>query len=366
MRFRSIRARKFRNFAFLEAAFPGGAQFVRGNNGQGKTNLLEALGLVTSLRSFRTSDSSALIRWNTHPPEALLLYELEHEQLGETILEIRIQPGSKRILLDGNPVRRMGEILGSFPTITFSSQDIQILRGAPSLRRRLMDMMFVVMDTGYYTLLTRYYKALKARNALLKGGAPAAHRRPFENQLIEGGWELTHLRGRLLEAFGQHFRTAYAGISGTDETPELAYHPSIHTDGPTAYEAAFLASANRDRETGTTNRGPHRDDLRFRLLGHPAREFASEGQQRGLVLALRMGLVDWYRMRGGTPPVILADDIVGELDPSRRRGFWQMLGTGSQIIATGTTFPGEDASRSWSLWEMQDGELAAMEAEAGK
>lgn len=366
MRFKSIRARQFRNFAFLEATFPAGSQFIEGDNGQGKTNLLEALGLVTSLRSFRTSENAALVRWKTLPQEALLLYELEHEQLGETTLELRIQPGSKRILLDGNPVRRMSEILGSFPTITFSSQDIQILRGAPSLRRRLMDMMFVVMDSGYYLLLTRYYKALKARNALLKGGAPAAHRRPFENQLIEGGWELTRLRGELLKAFGEHFRGAYAGISGKDEAPELVYHPSIHADGPGAYEAAFLASANRDRETGTTNRGPHRDDLRFRLLGHTAREFASEGQQRGLVLALRMGLVAWYRMRGGTPPVILADDIVGELDPSRRRGFWQMLGNGSQIIATGTTFPGEDASRRWSRWEMQGGELAGIEPEGGK
>lgn len=366
MRFKKIRVRQFRNFAFLEAAFTEGAQFIRGNNGQGKTNLLEALGLVTSLRSFRTNENSALVRWKALPPEAHLLYELEHEQLGETTLEVRIQSGSKRILLDGNPVRRMSEILGSFPTITFSSQDIQILRGAPSLRRRLMDMMFVVMDSGYYVLLTRYYKALKARNALLKAGAPDAQQGSFESQLIEGGWKLTRLRGELLKAFSEHFGRAYAGISGTDEAPELVYHPSIDVDGRAAYEAAFLASTNRDRETGTTNRGPHRDDLRFRLLGHTAREFASEGQQRGLVLALRMGLVDWYRMRGGTPPVILADDIVGELDPSRRRGFWEMLGSGSQIIATGTAFPGEDASRRWSHWKMEGGELSGIDLEVRK
>jgi DNA replication and repair protein RecF len=357
MRFLQVRARNFRNFPMLEAAFPEGAQFIRGKNGQGKTNLLEALGLVTSLRSFRTTEIPALIRWEVQPREAILVYELTHEQLGETTLEIRLRPGSKKVFLDGNPVRRMSEILGRFPTVTFSSQDIQILRGSPSLRRRVMDMMFVVMDPAYYGILTRYYQALKARNALLKQGAPGAQRRPFEDQLIREGWELTQARRELTQVFHPHFDAAYAGISGVEEFPELAYEPSIAEADAAAYESVFQASWNRDRDTATTNRGPHRDDLGFRLQGHPAREFASEGQQRGIVLALRMGLVGWYRKVGGTPPVILADDIVGELDAGRKRGFWSTLGTESQVIATGTAFPGEDDVHSWVRWRMEQGAL---------
>lgn len=357
MRFHRLRARDFRNFELLEAEFGGAAEFIRGRNGQGKTNLLEALGLVTSLRSFRTSEVPALIRWNSQPREAVLVYELQHEQQGETVLEIRLRPGSKQVFLDGNPVRRMNEILGLFPTITFSSQDIQILRGSPSLRRRLMDLMFVVMDPGYYALLTRYYKALKARNALLKQLAPASQRRPFEEPLIASGWELTDARRRLLATFRPHFLEAYAGISGVEEQPALDYQPSISAAGPDAYAATFMEAAHRDRETGTTNRGPHRDELGISLQEHAAREFASEGQQRGLVLALRMGLVDWYRARGGTPPVILADDIVGELDAGRRRGFWSMLHPESQIIATGTAWPAEDSHHNWTQWEMENGRL---------
>jgi DNA replication and repair protein RecF len=341
----------------LEAAFPEGAQFICGQNGQGKTNLLEALGLVTSLRSFRTTEIPALIRWEVQPREATLVYELSHDLLGETTLEIRLRPGSKKVFLDGNPVRRMSEILGQFPTVTFSSQDIQILRGSPSLRRRVMDMMFVVMDSAYYGILTRYYQALKSRNALLKQGAPGSQRRPFEEQLIREGWELTRMRRDLTARFHPHFESAYAGISGVEEFPELAYEPSIDEGDAGAYESAFQASWNRDRDTATTNRGPHRDDLGFRLQGHAAREFASEGQQRGIVLALRMGLVGWYRKAGGTPPVILADDIVGELDSSRKRGFWGALGTESQVIATGTAFPGEDDVHNWIRWRMEQGEL---------
>jgi len=358
MRFHRVRAANFRNFALLESVFPEGAQFICGRNGQGKTNLLEALSLVTSLRSFRTSEIPALIRWDSQPRECILVYEIEHEQLGETVLEVRLRPGSKQVFMDGNPVRKLSDILGTFPTITFSSQDIQILRGSPGLRRRMMDLMFVVMDPAYYSVLTRYHQALKSRNALLKQRGSAAQRRPFEDLLIREGWCLMDMRRRLLEVFNPHFQAAYSGISGVEEAPALEYQPSVQAGNAGEYEESFISQLRRDQESGTTNRGPHRDDLEFRLLEHTAREFASEGQQRGLVLALRMGMVGWYRQRGGTPPVILADDIVGELDTGRRQGFWRMLGSESQIIATGTTFPREDDFHNWVHWTMEDGRVS--------
>jgi DNA replication and repair protein RecF len=363
MRFQGFRAVNFRNFEQIGANFPAGAQFICGRNGQGKTNLLEALGYVTSLRSFRISETSALIRWEAQPRETAMVYDIDHDNLGQTTLEIRLKPGSKQVFLDGSPVRKLSEILGYFPTITFSSQDIQILRGSPSLRRRMMDMMFVMMDPAYYGTLTRYFRALKSRNALLKQRAPSNQLKPFEDCLVQEGWSLMALRRQLLDTFLPHFASSYRGISGVEEQPVLVYKGSIDAEDPDAYEHAFLTCKRRDVETATTNKGPHRDDLEIRLQEHTARDFASEGQQRGLVLALRMGMVAWYRQAGGTHPVILADDIVGELDAGRRRGFWRMLGTECQILATGTAFPLEDDFHQWNNWNMEDGQLSLAEKE---
>jgi len=357
MRFRHFRTLNFRNFRLLQVAFPAGNSFICGRNGQGKTNLLEALGFATSLRSFRTTDTSALMRWEAKPRQATLVYEIEHPENGDCVLEIQLQKGGKRVLLDGNPVRRLGDIIGHFPTVTFSSHDIQIIRGSPALRRRVMDMMFAVMEPSYLDSLTRYYKALKSRNALLKQRSPESMRRPFDEMTRSHGWEVTRWRAALTETYEPLFMDAYRELSDVEEIPKLTYVPSGDASGEEAYFTAFASSLRQDEETGITRRGPHRDDFSLYLQARPARDFASEGQQRGLVLALRMGLVKWYREARRTSPVILADDIVGELDSGRKRGFWKMLGTESQIIATGTVIPGPDAFPDPVNWTMEAGEL---------
>jgi DNA replication and repair protein RecF len=355
--FRRIRAAGFRNFALVEADLGAGSHFIRGENGQGKTNLLEAMAFVSSLRSFRTVETGALIGWEAEPKEAVLLAEIEHDELGDCLLEIRLRNGQKSVLLDGERVERMADFVGRFPTICFSSQDIQLIRGSPAQRRRFLDMMLVVMDPDYIGCLTRYHHALKSRNALLRQRAGAALRRPFEAALAREGADVVARREELLDQFRPHFKAAYATISGIEESPEVLYRATLPCTDADTYAESLQSCSHRDEDMGTTTRGAHRDDLEIRLQGHAAKEFASEGQQRGLVLALRLGLVEWYRNRGGTQPVILADDIVGELDGCRRNGFWAAVGTARQIIATGTHWPEAGTGRNWARWEMEAGRL---------
>ena len=364
MRIRCFRARDFRNLAFAELELGmGGRHYLHGPNGQGKTNLLEGLGLVSSLRSFRTRETRALLREAARPREAQLFHEVETAREGASEVEIRLRPNGKQVVLDGEPLRRMADLLGRFPTLTLSSHDIELLRGSPSLRRRFLDMLLAGIGSGYFDCLTRYHKALQSRNALLKKGAPASLRRPFEEPLIEAGSRLVVLRESLLEAYRPHFQATYARISGVDEQPDLRYRPNLEAADPEAFAHVLAAQEERDRQYGTTTRGPHRDDLELRLEGHPAKEFASEGQQRGLVLALRLALLPWCREEEREEPVVLADDIVGELDERRREGFWELLRPCPQIIATGTASPRGFGGEAWTVWRVRAGEVDPAEGE---
>lgn len=355
MRFTSLQVEDFRNFTRMGLAFGDGSQFICGENGHGKTNLLEALSLVTYLRSFRVSDIRPMLRVGTATGGARLLYQFSHEQFGETELEIQLSRGSKRLLLDGNPLRRLKDMIGLFPTVPLTSNDIQLLRGGPTLRRRWLDMMLVELHPPYYDCLINYHQALKSRNALLKQRANATARRPFETLLLEQGWQLQQMRTTLLEQFQPHFAHCYQCISGVAEQPEVVYAPNLVVADREDFERKFHDSKRRDEESGSTQRGPHRDDLELRLFGQAARDFASEGQQRGLVLALRLGMVEWLRAKSNVTPVILADDVVGELDAQRRLGFWHLVGGRCQVIATGTQFPAATDEIAWHFWHMRNG-----------
>ncbi len=362
MRIHCFRAREFRNLAFVELPLEKeGRHYLHGPNGQGKTNLLEGLGLVSTLRSFRTRETRALLRREARPREAQLYYALQTKTEGDSEIELRLRPEGKQVTMDGEPLRRMADLLGRFPTLTLSSHDIELLRGSPGQRRRFLDMLLAGLDGAYFGFLTRYHKALQSRNALLKKGAPASLRRPFEESLGEAGAGLVALRQKLLATYRPHFKATYARISRVEEEPELHYRANLEATETGRFAEAMAAQEPRDCQYGTTTRGPHRDDLELRLEGHPAREYASEGQQRGLVLALRLAFLSWCREEGREEPVVLADDIVGELDEKRRGGFWELLRPCPQIIATGTAVPREFGGEEWKVWRVHGGNVVPEE-----
>ncbi|MEN9840519.1 MAG: hypothetical protein RL376_319 [Verrucomicrobiota bacterium] len=346
MRLRRLTLQNLRNIPLAEFCFSGRQQFFVGQNGQGKTNLLEAVGFVTALRSFRTADTSLLIAQGKR--EGAIAADFDHEKFGPSRVVITLRSGGKEVTCDGERVTRLADFLGRFPTVVFSSQDQQLIRGAPALRRRWLDLALAGVDAAYFTTLTRYHRALEGRNSLLKRAAPAGEIAAFEVPLAEAAAALVAARQLGLGALAPHVAEAYARLSDSAEPATLAYAADTEAGDADGWRAHFEKSRPRDLQFRSSLSGPHRDDLELRVGGRAARDYGSEGQQRSLVLALRLAQVGYVRARSGIEPVLLADDVLGELDPARRRRFWAALGEERQVLATGTEPPAAELG----AWEM--------------
>ena len=361
MRLRKLTLRHFRNVGFAALEFAGRQQFLVGANGQGKTNLLEAAGFLTALRSFRHAENKLLVGHGQHT--AAVACVLEHEQRGETHVTIKLRHEGKELWCDQARVTRLADYLGKFPTVVFSSQDMLLVRGAPAGRRRWLDLTLAAMDAGYLRALQTYSRALAGRNALLKAGRPVEQElAAFERTLAPAAAELIALRTAGLKTLGAAFSAAYAKLCDDVEPASLGYEPNFATPDAEALLARLESGRVRDAQFRTTLAGPHRDDFHFTVRHTAAKDFASEGQQRSVVLALRLAQAAWFQEKSGVRPVLLADDVLGELDPARRRRFWSAIDPESQVIATGTSLPDAELG-TWQIFEVADG--AVTEKAAG-
>lgn len=353
MRLRKLTLRHFRNVGFAALEFSGRQTFLLGRNGQGKTNFLEAAGFITALRSFRTSENKLLI---SHGEQlAAIACVLEHERQKETQLTIKLRHDGKEVWADQARVTRLAEYLGQFPTVVFSSQDMQLVRGSPALRRKWLDLTLAAMDATYLRALQTFTRALAERNALLKMGRfTDGQLAAFEQTLAPAAADLIRLRRAGVLALGKALKAAYARISDDTEPAGISYQPNFAEDSAEVLLARYESGRARDAQFRTTLAGPHRDDFAFAVKQTAAKDFASEGQQRSLVLALRLAQAAWFSEKSGIRPVLLADDVLGELDPARRRRFWSAIDPESQVIATGTHLP-EAELGTWQVYEVADG-----------
>lgn len=362
MRLRHLTLRHFRNVGLATLAVEGRRQFFVGANGQGKTNLMEAAGLLTALRSFRATDNRLLIAHGQKV--AAVVCELEHERFGDTQILIKLRAGGKELWRDQERVTRLADHLGKFPTVVFSSQDLALVRGAPAGRRRWLDLTLAAMDADYLHALQTYARALAGRNALLKrGAATGIELAAFEQVLAPAGADLVARRGAGLAALGAAVRTAYSRLCDAAEPAGLDYAPNVPAPDADALRARWEAGRARDAQFRATLAGPHRDDFRMTVRGTDAKDYASEGQQRSLVLALRLAQAAWFQEKSGVRPVLLADDVLGELDPARRRQFWTAIDSESQVMATGTTLP-EAELGAWQVFRVTEGRFDAASAQS--
>jgi DNA replication and repair protein RecF len=328
-----LKLRNFRNYERLEAEFAPGFHLLLGDNAQGKTNILEAIYLVATLRSFRGVGGAQLIR---HGQTG---YFIGAEVAARARHDIKIywSAARRQLSLDGKPVRQLSDYLGTLRAVVFCAEDVQLVKGAARLRRRFMDLLLSQTHPLYLPLLQRYAAALRARNALLKQSPPnPCALETFTAQLVQAGNELIQYRAALVPRIALLAQAAYSRMAGSDEHLTLDYQPSVRHD------FAVELARNRARESAfrSTIIGPHRDELQLRVDGKAAAQFASEGQKRSIAIALKITQAEHLTGLQGSPPVLLIDDIMGELDAKRRAGFVPLLNrvrpSSGQVLMTCT------------------------------
>ncbi len=352
MRLLTVNLENFRNIERAQLRINGADTFLIGANAQGKTNLLEAAGFVTAARSFRTRDSSALIR--NGQQSARLYLETEESDGGTHRILVELKRNEKTITVDDEPQKRLVDYIGRFPTVALSSDDIELVRGGPTVRRRWVDLTLASVSSTYFTALSSYHKALRERNRLLKTGGSTAALGAFEKPMAEAAWELQRIRIQEMDTLSGLAERAYAYFDVGDESLTIRHQPDVSFESSQGFLEQLETGRHTDTMMGITRRGPHRDGFLIQFAGQHAREYASEGQQRSAVLALGLAQAGYYQQRTQRCPVILADDVLGELDATRHAGFWRAVAPEAQVIATGTRHPVGEA-RKWQLWQVQTG-----------
>ncbi len=320
-----LRLADFRCFERLRFEPAPGTNFIIGANAQGKTSILEAACVVARLQSPRTTTLAEIVR-HGRPATAL------DAHLDGTHLHYRYEPPRRSLALDSVPQAGPADYLRVARVAWFSNDDMEILRGSSAKRRRYLDFLCAQLDPVYLRHLRAYDRALRSRNALLKDVRPRREIEAFDPLLVENGDRLTALRAEAAAALAPLITTATREIGGAGESTATRYLPGA------ASSLAESLPATRDEETRLrqTVTGPHRDDLALEINGADAARFASEGQQRTLALALKLAQTRLLGARTAATPLLLIDDIFGELDPTRRQNLLAHLPANAQRLITTT------------------------------
>jgi len=318
-----------RNFRNLEEQgfHPGeGLNVLEGDNAQGKTNLLEAIYYLANGKSFRAAETESLIRFGE--PQAELAAHWEQETL-DYRLELRVRPEGRETKFQGKAIVRLTPVQASLRVLVFTPDSSQLFRSPPLTRRRYFDHAIAVQSPTYGSALNRYQRVLRQRNHLLESGAPPHLLEPFDHQWAESAAELMSERRAYLEILLPIWKSRWRALSGEDWALSASWQGPVEeerVEHPEALLEALAGLRSEERRQGRTLLGPQREDLVLSLEGHPVREAASQGQQRMLVIGLKLAEADLFRENSRRSPVFLLDDLGSELDERHRRLLLDSLG----------------------------------------
>ena len=378
---RHLSVADFRSWPAAEVAFDRGPSVLVGPNGQGKTNLVEAVGYVASLGSHRVATDAPLVRDGAARAVVRTAVVSEGREL---LVELEINPGrSNRARLNRSPVPRPRDVLGALRSVLFAPEDLALVRGDPAERRRFLDELLVQRTPRYAGVRADYERVLKQRGALLKT-AGAARRAGgsgdlrtldvWDGHLARHGAELLAGRLALVRALAPYVASAYDEVAGGSGPAEVTYSCSLDNamrdttrdpvqlpEGEPAaevLEAALLSELARLRpqevERGVTLAGPHRDDLVLALGGRPAKGYASHGESWSYALALRLASYELLAS-DGAEPVLILDDVFAELDTARRSRLAAVAGKAEQVLVTAAVAADVPEELQGARYDVADG-----------
>ena len=357
----------FRSYPSADVALGPGVTIFNGPNGEGKTNLVEAVGYVATLASHRSAHDAPLIRQGA---ERAIIRASVHDATRDALVEIELNPGrANRVRLNRAPLTRPREILGVLRTVLFAPEDLALVKGDPGERRRFLDDLLVAMAPRYAAVRADYDRVLRQRTALLKSagpkGGPKGNRQSreavmstldvWDAHLARAGAELLVAREHLVAAVRPHVERAYTAVAGDRGSASIEYRrsfepsPATAGNGATASEgashgervkaaedalrAALAEVRDSELDRGVCLAGPHRDELELVVRGLPARGYASHGESWSLALALRLASFDLLRA-GREDPVLILDDVFAELDAGRRDRLAALVAEAEQVLVT--------------------------------
>ena len=375
MYLKSLHLRSFRNYIDRTVEFTAQKTILVGNNAQGKSNLLEAVELLASLKSHRTSRDRELVLDSATAGQIQATVERAYGT-SELSMTFRKQ-GRRTVAVNRENMRRQLDFLGVLNAVQFSSLDLDLVRGAPESRRSWIDDLLIQLEPVYASILQQYNQVLKQRNALLKKIRAVRQEtgdtslsldeyepqlKLWDEQLAAAGSRVARRRARVIARLAPIAESWHKRISGETEQLEINYQPNVEwqEDDPAVVQQAFLAKIQDRRMVeqyqGKTVVGTHRDEIEFAIDRTPARYYGSQGQQRTLVLALKLAELKLIEEVIGEPPLLLLDDVLAELDPNRQKQLLEVIGDRFQTIITTTHIDTFD--RDWT----KDSQILVVEA----
>jgi DNA replication and repair protein RecF len=371
MHLKSLHLRAFRNYSEQQLDFQAPKTILVGDNAQGKSNLLEAVELLSSLKSHRTSRDRDLVLEGA--TAAMITAQLDR-RYGPAELRLRLPvTGRRGYQVNQETVRRQADFLGVLNAVQFSCLDLELVRGGPDSRRQWLDTLLIQLEPLYAHILTQYQQVLKQRNSLLKQARQGQVIDPialtlWDQQLAEFGTHISRRRARALSRLIPLAQDWHQRISGHQEKLEIIYQPNVpwQADDPATIQQAFLAKFSQRRiaeqQLGTSVVGPHRDEIVLTINQTPAKAYGSQGQQRTLVLALKLAELHLLETIIGEPPLLLLDDVLAELDLHRQGQLLAAIEDRFQTLITTTHLNRFEPHwlGSAEIYQVQQGQLTPL------